>query len=52
MSEILLLLTGAILVNNFVLTQFPGVRAFTGASDKREGAAAMARELMAETAEA
>jgi electron transport complex protein RnfA len=32
MSDILLLLTGAVLVNHFVLTQFPGVRAFTSAS--------------------
>lgn len=42
MSDILLLLTGAILVNNFVLTQTLGVCSFMGTSGKRETAVAMA----------
>jgi electron transport complex protein RnfA len=38
MNDILLLLTGAIVVNHFVLTQFPGVRAFTSAVEASSGA--------------
>jgi electron transport complex protein RnfA len=41
MSEILLLLLGAILVNNFVLTQFLGLCPFMGVSSKLETAIGM-----------
>jgi Na+-translocating ferredoxin:NAD+ oxidoreductase subunit A len=42
MSDILLLLIGAILVNNFVLTQFLGLCPFMGTSGKLETAVGMA----------
>jgi Na+-translocating ferredoxin:NAD+ oxidoreductase subunit A len=42
MSDILLLLVGAILVNNFVLTQFLGLCPFMGTSSKVETAIGMA----------
>jgi Na+-translocating ferredoxin:NAD+ oxidoreductase subunit A len=42
MSDILLLLVGAILVNNFVLTQFLGLCPFMGTSGKLETAIGMA----------
>jgi Na+-translocating ferredoxin:NAD+ oxidoreductase subunit A len=42
MTDILLLLVGAILVNNFVLTQFLGLCPFMGTSSKLETAVGMA----------
>ena len=41
MTEILLLLVGAVLVNNFVLTQFLGLCPFMGVSGKLESAIGM-----------
>ena len=42
MTDMLLLLVGAILVNNFVLTQFLGLCPFMGTSGKLETAVGMA----------